>query len=190
MRRLAAEYHAVILAVNAVRGRKIETWCALSLPEMNPTRILVLACGNSLRGDDGAGPWLSEWASRRFKDDPQIRVIARQQWTPDLAEEIARARAVLFIDCSLEVAPGSVNLLPVAPNPDAAGIVSHHLSAPELLAVARHLYNAMPEQAVQLAIGAGSVALGEEFSQPVAQSLNTACERLEEAVLNLLERQP
>lgn len=157
---------------------------------MNPTRILVLACGNTLRGDDGTGPWLAEWASRRFKDDPRIRVIARHQWTLDLAEELARVQAVLFIDCSLELAPGAVSLLPVAPNPEAASIASHHLSSPELLAIARHLYNATPREAVQLTIGAGSVALGEEFSQPVAQSLNTACERLEELIVNLLERQP
>lgn len=150
----------------------------------------MLACGNTLRGDDGAGPWLAEWASQRFKDDPRVRVIARQQWTPDLAEEIAHARAVMFIDCSVEMAPGSVSLSPVAPNPEAASIASHHLSAPELLALARHLYNSSPGKAVQLTVGAGSVALGEEFSQPVAQSLIRACDRLQKAILNLLERQP
>lgn len=150
----------------------------------------MLACGNTLRGDDGVGPWLADWASQSFKDDSRVRVIARQQWTPELAEEIARAQSVLFIDCSLELAPGSVSLSPVAPNAEAASIASHHLSAPELLALTRHLYNSLPEEAVQLTVGAGSVALGEEFSQPVAQSLTRTCERVQKTILKLLERQP
>ena len=49
-------------------------------------RCLILACGNTLRGDDGVGPWLAEWAENQFRTESQICVIARQQWTPELAE--------------------------------------------------------------------------------------------------------
>jgi len=47
-------------------------------------------------------PWLAEWAEERFKDETGVRVVSRQQWTPDLVEEIAEAETVLFVDCSLE----------------------------------------------------------------------------------------
>src|ERR1039458_10123617 len=57
---------------------------------------LVLACGNTLRSDDGVGLRLAEWAAHRFRDDSNVRVLARQQWTPDLAEEIAASESVLF----------------------------------------------------------------------------------------------
>src|ERR1700690_2062792 len=59
---------------------------------------LVLACGNTLRSDDGIGLRLAEWAAERFRDDGHVRVVARQQWTPDLAKDIAGADSVLFVD--------------------------------------------------------------------------------------------
>ena len=67
-------------------------------------RCLILGCGNTLRGDDGVGPWLCAWAERRLCSEPGVRVIARQQWTPELAEDVAAADAVVFIDCSIESA--------------------------------------------------------------------------------------
>ena len=61
------------------------------------TRCLILACGNTLRCDDGIGPVLCAWAETRFAADSQVRAIARQQWTPDLAEDIAAAESVIFV---------------------------------------------------------------------------------------------
>jgi hypothetical protein len=58
-----------------------------------------------------------------------VRVIADQQWTPELAEDVARAESVLFIDCSLDSAPGSVNLTPVQAGRRDQGINTHHQDA-------------------------------------------------------------
>jgi hydrogenase maturation protease len=147
---------------------------------------LILACGNTLRGDDGAGPWLAEWAERRFSGQAALRVITRQQWTPELAEEIARADSVLFIDCSMESAPGSVNLAPVEPAAGSDGLATHHLSAAQLLALGRDLYDSLPRNARLLTIGAGSTEMGEELSGPVKAALPEACRLLEATVLRLL----
>ena len=155
--------------------------------ESVPYRCLVLACGNTLRGDDGVGPWLADWARHRFSDRPGFRVICRQQWTPELAEDIARAGSVLFIDCSLDSAPGSVSLSPIAPNPQSPSLATHHLSAPELLALACGLYDAQPREALLLTIGAGSVEICEDFSDAVKAALPQACSRIEETVRRLLE---
>ncbi|HEV2136169.1 MAG TPA: hydrogenase maturation protease [Terracidiphilus sp.] len=152
------------------------------------SRCLILACGNTLRGDDGAGPWLADWARRRFSDLSGFRVISRPQWTPELAEDIAGADAVLFVDCSLEARPGSISLSPVEPISQSSGLATHHLSAPELLALARDLYSALPRESLLLTIGAGSVALGEHFSDAVKAALPKACSRIEETVLRLLAR--
>jgi hydrogenase maturation protease len=149
-------------------------------------RCLILACGNTLRGDDGAGPWLAEWAEKRFGADADLRVVARQQWAPELAEEIARAQFVLFIDCSVDSAPGSVALLPVAPAAVVQGLATHHLGAPELLALTRDLYSSQPLNALLVTIGAGSTELGERFSDAVAAALPEACRLIEETVLRLL----
>ena len=80
-----------------------------------PVRCLIVACGNTLRSDDGIGPWLARWAEGRFEAVAAVRVLSRQQWTPDLAEDVAHAESVVFIDCSVESSPGEVRSRPVEP---------------------------------------------------------------------------
>jgi hydrogenase maturation protease len=152
----------------------------------DPCRCLILACGNTLRSDDGVGPWLADWAEQHFSAHPEIRVISRQQWTPDLAEDIAQAELVLFIDCSIESAPGSIHITEVDPASDTEGLATHHQGAPQLLAQASELYNSLPRSAMLLTVGAGSTELGEKFSASVTASLPAACKLLEETVLRLL----
>ncbi len=152
----------------------------------NPARCLILACGNTLRGDDGVGPWLAEWAEERFSAEPGVRVLARQQWTPELAEEIAHSQSVVFIDCSVSAAPGTVQLAAVTPTAAAPGLATHHLDAAQLLSLGHELYNSLPHHAVLFTVGAGSMELCEEFSPAVTATLPRACSQLEETVLQLL----
>ena len=110
-------------------------------------RCLVLACGNTLRGDDGVGPKLAAWAEERFRQEPEVRVISRQQWTPDLAEDIAAADSVLFVDASAKSPPGRVHLIPVSSRVDPSARASHLLTPNQLLGLSRSLYgsiNPMP----------------------------------------------
>jgi hydrogenase maturation protease len=154
---------------------------------LTPARCLILACGNTLRGDDGIGPFLAEWAEQRFSGQAGVRVIARQQWTPELAEEIAVAGSVLFIDCSIQSSAGSVEVFPVEPAAPAQGLATHHLGAAELLDLGRELYNSLPRCALLLTVGAASTELSEEFSDAVKAAIPEACRLLEETVLRLLD---
>ena len=145
---------------------------------------LVLACGNTLRGDDGVGAFLARWAEERFGDNPGVRIIARQQWTPDLAAEIAEAETIIFIDCSIESRAGQILLKEVHAAPRDAGVATHHTGAPELLALAQELYQTCPRCSVLLTVGAGSTELGEEFSPAIRDALPEACRLLERTVRN------
>jgi|HubBroStandDraft_1064217.scaffolds.fasta_scaffold249501_1 hydrogenase maturation protease len=149
-------------------------------------RCLILACGNTLRGDDGVGPWLADWIEQRFRAGSGIRVISRQQWMPELAEDIAQAHSVIFIDSSASAAPGSVSLVPVEAAAPGSAIATHHLSAPELLALALEFYGAAPQNACLLTVGAGSTELGEQFSEAVNDALPAACGVLQSTALCLL----
>lgn len=151
-----------------------------------PIRCLILACGNTLRGDDGIGPVLGEWAEERFADNPGVRTISSHQWTPDMAEDVAAAETVLFIDCALDQAPGQVLLRELSPAPIKPGLVTHHLGAPELLHTAQTLYGQQPRRALLLTIGAGSIDLGEELSRAVRDVLEDAQALLEQTVRQLL----
>lgn len=147
-----------------------------------PIRCLILTCGNTLRGDDGVGPWVAAWAEERFAAVPAVRVLSRQQWTPDLAEDVACAESVVFIDCSVESSPGEVRFRTVEPAAAGPGLASHHIGAPELLALSRELYDSLPRESLLLTVGAGSTELGETFSKIVIDALPEACNLLETAV--------
>jgi hydrogenase maturation protease len=157
---------------------------------VNSMRCLILGCGNTLRSDDGVGPWLAAWADERFHAEPAVRVIARQQWTPDLAEEIAHAESVLFIDCALDTEPGATRMEPVQPARAQDGLATHHVSAAELLALSQELYASLPHEAFLLTIGAGSTEMGESFSTSVNAVLPEACRLLENTVRRLLALPP
>jgi hydrogenase maturation protease len=152
---------------------------------LSKARCLILACGNTLRGDDGIGPWLASWAEERFRDEAGVRVISRQQWTLELAEEIAAAETVLFIDCSATAAPGAVSVVEVQPVA-VESLATHHLGAPELLGLASKLYASLPRTALLMTVGAGSMELSEQFSQRVLEAIPRACLKVEETVARLL----
>jgi len=150
-------------------------------------RCLVLACGNTLSSDDGVGPKLAEWAAERFQKNEDVRVVARQQWTPDLAKDIADADSVLFVDSSLNSIPGRVSLAAVASNRGNGDAATHHLEAHELLGLTRSIYGSIADHAMLLTVGVGSTELGETFSEPVEAALPRARGVLEKAVLRFIQ---
>lgn len=152
-----------------------------------PARCLILACGNTLRGDDGVGLRLAEWAEERFQKNSDVRVVARQQWTPDLAEELAAAESVLFVDSSVNSLPGSVNLIPVEPRANHNGTATHHLSPDELLHLAYQLYGSRSAHSLLLTVGAGSTELNENLTNSVEAALPRARGVLEKTVHRFLE---
>ncbi len=152
---------------------------------------LVLACGNTLRSDDGVGPRLAMWAAERFSDNSHVRVLARQQWTPDLAKDIADADSVVFVDSTVESKPGRVRLTPVPLHlnngaAETENSATHHIDPPELLGLTRELYGSMSAFAMLLTVGAGSTELGEKLSDPVEAALPRARGLLEKTVLRFL----
>ena len=77
-------------------------------------RALVLACGNTLRGDDGIAILLARYLRSEFCE-PQTDILTSQQWTPDLAELISQSGLVLFLDASASLPPGLVQLRKIEP---------------------------------------------------------------------------
>ena len=149
-------------------------------------RCLILACGNTLREDDGIGPLLAQWAEEHWRDDLRVRVLCDHQWTPEMAEEVAASETVVFVDASLEQTPGQIMLRELSPASLRPGLVTHHLGAAELLSVAKDLYGMQPHRACLMTIGAGSIELGEGLSPAVRDALPEAKDLLELTVRQLL----
>jgi hydrogenase maturation protease len=139
-----------------------------------------------MREDDGVGPFLAQWAEEHWQGDSRVRVLCDHQWTPDMAEEIAAAETVIFVDCSVDQAPGQIILRELSPASLKPGLVTHHLGAAELLSVAEDLYGTQPRRACLLTVGAGSIELGEGLSLAVRDALPDAEELLRLTVGQLL----
>jgi hydrogenase maturation protease len=169
--------------------QKKETWAppySVEDSKANHIRCLILACGNTLREDDGVGPFLARWAEERWRDDARVQVLCDHQWTPEMAEDVAQAESVLFVDCATDSAPGLVRSMAVEPAPDSTRLGTHHLDASQLLALARDLYGTIPRTSLLLTIGAGSLGLREGFSKAVQAALSEATQELEDTVQGLL----
>ncbi len=156
------------------------------MQDPSATHCLILACGNTLRSDDGVAPRLAAWAEQRFRGEPRVRILSRPQWTPELAADIAAADSVLFVDASLDSPPGRVHLVPVSSRTDDTAPNSHHLNPNQLLSLTRSLYGSLQSHAMLLTVGIGSTELGETLSSPVEAALPRAQGILEKAVLRFL----
>ena len=131
---------------------------------------LLIGLGNRLRSDDGAGVRLAEAIEAQGSG---LEVLICHQLTPDLAEPISRASAVLFMDAWVaaagksEAQASSPALLPPQLQPlkaSASGDPSGHALTPaQLLALSRALYGSCPP-AWQLLIPGEQWQVGEQLS--------------------------
>jgi len=147
-------------------------------------RALILACGNSLRGDDAAALHVAR-ELRSGLCEPETKIHSSTQWTPELAESISQAKLVIFVDASAVVPPGVVQTRAVLPIPDAPGSFSHRTSPAGLLALAKRLYGMIPSRAFLITIGAKSFELSEELSEPVRHAIPEVLERVEAILSNI-----
>ncbi len=130
--------------------------------------ILVVGYGSTLRGDDAVG-WR---AAELLVADPRlagVEVVARQQLTPELAEDLSRAALVVLVDAREAPAAGEVSVGRVAPSPGGT-LWSHRLDPSALVALSAELYGP-PPPVFLVSVGAVSFGAGEPLSPPVRDAL-------------------
>lgn len=134
--------------------------------------LLIIACGNSLRSDDGAGLIFAErleYACRAL--DVMVERISVHQLLPELAADIAAetVRAVVFVDTRL-AEPGDLPALdPLSPQA-ASPSIGHHLTPPVLLLYAQALYHRCPP-AWQITVPGVNFDHGESLSETAQNAL-------------------
>lgn len=113
-------------------------------------RAVVIGYGNPMRGDDALGWHVADAlaAIPEIAADLSIRIETAHQLTPEIAEAIADARTVVFIDATAP-SPNQVSgilrceeISPLSPSPGALG---HHLAPSQALDYARLLFGANPK---------------------------------------------
>jgi hydrogenase maturation protease len=132
---------------------------------------LLLACGNSLRQDDGVGLRIAEAAGKLFPAS-RLRIVAAQQFTPEMAADLAATELVIFVDACAADEPGAIRVVSVAAGNES--LETHRLDPPALLAMAQSLCGHAPARAFALTIGARCFGYGEEISGPLRQAVPRA----------------
>jgi hydrogenase maturation protease len=94
---------------------------------------VVLAIGNTLRGDDGVADHVADLLGARSGVD--VRRV--HQLTPELAEELAHATAVVFVDADPRATEARLERLIPAPQ---RSPLTHSVTAGELVMLAEQLY--------------------------------------------------
>jgi hydrogenase maturation protease len=127
---------------------------------------LIIGFGNPLRGDDGAGFRAAEELER---DHVDARVLVRHQLTPELAEEIANAENVYFLDASIEGPPGTIAVRTVD-SIFGRPRIAHDVTPEELLALAEDQFGGTPH-AVLYTISGEDFDFKQELSPLVALAM-------------------
>jgi hydrogenase maturation protease len=125
--------------------------------------ILIIGYGNTLRGDDGVGIHAARELERQYHDDPEIEIIACQQLTPELADDISRSELVIFLDAAVTDEPGTVETRPILPSNAPIGFM-HHLDPASLVSAAEQLYGEVPN-AVSVTLTGWSFDTGSRLSR-------------------------
>lgn len=132
---------------------------------------LLLACGNCLRQDDGVGLRIAEAMEPVFPAS-RLRIVAAQQFTPEMAADLAATDLVIFVDACASEAAGAIRVVQVVAKSES--VETHRLDPPGLMAIAETLCGHAPARAFMVTVGASSFGYGEDLSGPLRQAVPQA----------------
>ena len=136
-------------------------------------RLLVIGYGNTLRSDDGVGPRVAGAVEELRL--PGVSIIICDLLTPELADPISKADAVVFVDAAID-APREVLLRPLNPA-DSSQIMAHAADPRTMLALARDVFAHAP-RAWWLTIPIENTAIGDELSAFAERGMAIAIEQV------------
>ena len=130
-----------------------------------------------MRSDDGLG-WHAAQYLRGHLTSGQAQVIAAHQLAPEMAQAVAEASVVIFIDAEEGATPGRVSARLVLPRAEAPRTFSHDLSPAALVACARLLFRKTP-LAHLVTVSALEFRPGETLTRPVADAVPSVVREVE-----------
>jgi hydrogenase maturation protease len=148
----------------------------LNIADDQKISYLIIGYGNTIRGDDGAGYQIAEAVAQwNFN---HVGSLAVHQLTPDLAEAIAQANTVIFVDAVATLS--EVKIEQLEPN-DAESFTVHYAEPRSLLALTYALYKVIPT-AYQIFIPAVDFSFGETLSPVTQKSVELALVKIKQLV--------
>jgi hydrogenase 3 maturation protease len=138
--------------------------------------VMILGIGNSLKGDDGAGPKLCERLKGKIPADVIDAGTVPENYTGEIVKKAPRT--LLVIDTvDLGEPAGTVKLL--RPEHLRQFALSTHCLSPHLFS--QLLYSQIDVQIYILAIQPEQLILGRLLSKPVARAVESIAQEIEQA---------
>lgn len=159
-------------------------------------RVLIVAYGNPLRGDDALAWRAADELERKFSGS-DVELLCLHQLAPELAETVSRSEAVIFVDAASADAggnqqPGEVRCEEISLQTSKAQSgptrFSHQFSPAIVVALAHQLYRSNPH-AFSVTLTGQCFDPGESLSPVVAESLPALVARIEALVQQFLSPQ-
>jgi hydrogenase maturation protease len=136
------------------------------------SRVVIIACGNTLRSDDGIAWRAAEALEKKFPAE-QVEILRVHQLAPEIAECISRSRRVIFLDAATsdQGKPGEIRMEHAPRNTATSSSGFCHAFSPrQALALAEQLYGGAPDAYFVSMIGE-NFSHGESLSGSVASSM-------------------
>ena len=130
---------------------------------------LAIALGNAIRADDGVGLVIGRALAAH---DPEVEIVESQEALPELAEQVARADRVVFLDASVVGTPGEVRATEVVPCAPRVAIL-HALTPEEVLGLVHASLGRTPPAAL-VTIAGRDFSFAEGLSPEVEASIPEA----------------
>ena len=140
-------------------------------------RILIVGFGNSLRGDDGLGPYVVQQLALRGPESICIRVLL--QLTPELAQDVARAELAIFVDADMSPAEG-VSIRAAKESAVPAGL-THVAGVEALLGLAKLAYGKAPVAWI-VSVAGYDFSFREGLSSLAQENARQATAKIEELI--------
>ena len=135
---------------------------------------MLLALGNTTRGDDGVGVVLGRALAAKLPPGG-VHVEEAVQLLPEHAEAAARAEAVVFLDATVTGAPGTVGAHQVTTRAPREALL-HALTPEEVLGLARLAYGRSPP-GLLVTVAGKDFSFVERLSDEVQASVPAAVEK-------------
>lgn len=141
---------------------------------------LIIGYGNTLRSDDGAGQIVAnQIAAWNLLN---VRSLAVQQLTPELAEDIANADTVIFVDAIISSKQNSEKIEIITLEGDDKYLNLGHMENPRsLLYLSKIIYNKI-SKAYWILIPAINFEFGEKISDFTKKGIEQSLEKIESII--------
>lgn len=141
-------------------------------------RILFIGYGNTIRTDDGVGPYIVEQLKTRLvsSDHGNFTFISLHQIDLAIAPTLADYDEIIFIDAAVDIEE-DFTIESVVPKKQTSAFGTHLNSFPQLMDLAYNLYNASPIGTI-VRVHAHDLEFGEDLSKKGEQAAECAIDAI------------